>query len=85
MSAKTDRYIKVSEGWKLRRGKNEYLRHLNDERITRGEAITAKCYECNAGYDDEKAGDCNSPLCPLYQYMPYREGRVRANDTESTP
>jgi hypothetical protein len=82
MNVKTERYVNVAEHWKLRKGKNEYLKHLNDERLTRTEAMTAKCYECNAGYDDDKPGDCNVPACPLHQYMPYRADR---NKRDLTP
>ena len=75
MNAKMERFIRVQEEWKLRKGKNELLAHLNGETLTRSEAITAKCYECNAGYDDDKPGDCNITTCPLHQYMPYNESR----------
>ncbi len=58
------------------RGKKELLKHLNDEKVTKGEAIIAKCYECNGYYIDGKA-DCKMPDCPLYPYMIYREGGPR--------
>jgi hypothetical protein len=74
-TCKTEQYIAVREGWPLRRGKKELLRHLKDEEITCREAIIAKCYECMGGYDE--VGDCNVPKCPLYPWMPYRHGGPR--------
>lgn len=53
-------------------GRKEICAHLNGEHLTRGEAILAKCYECNGYYADGKA-DCKIPVCPLYGFMPYRD------------
>jgi hypothetical protein len=57
---------------KKAKGRAEYLKHIKGERLTRGEAIRATCYECSGFYD---AGlvDCEIPKCPLYRYMPYAE------------
>jgi hypothetical protein len=38
-------------------------------------AILAQCYECN-GYE-EGGVDCLGVSCPLYQFMPYRKGRIK--------
>jgi len=43
---------------------------LKGNKITRDEAIKAKCYECNGAYADG-TGDCNIESCPLHLYMPY--------------
>jgi hypothetical protein len=53
------------------KGKTDLLNHLNGERITRNQAIKAKCYDCLGFYSDGKM-DCLQPECPLYPYMPYR-------------
>jgi len=52
-------------------GKKELLRHLYGERITRGESILAKCFDCMGYYIDGKA-DCLITTCPHYSFMPYR-------------
>lgn len=59
-------------------GKKELCRHLNGERLTRSEAILAKCYECNGCYSDGKA-DCEIPACPLYSFMPYQKMNCDSN------
>jgi hypothetical protein len=60
--------------WQLRKGKSEYLRHLEGGKpLTARQAILAKCYECNCGYDDG-AEDCKIFACPLYCFMPFRAG-----------
>lgn len=53
-------------------GRKEIYSHLNGKHLTRGEAILAKCYECNGYYANGKA-DCKIPVCPLYNFMPYRQ------------
>ena len=54
-------------------GKNEYLKFLKGEQITRREAMLAKCYECTCYYDGTER-DCLIPDCPLYPYNPYASG-----------
>lgn len=51
-------------------GRNEYKRLLEGGRLTRGEQIKAKCYECCGGYADG-AGDCGVSACPIYPSHPY--------------
>jgi hypothetical protein len=62
-------------------GKEDFLRHLNGEALTRGEAISAKCYDCCCHYADGKA-DCEMPECPLYGFMPYKN---MTRDVEQIP
>jgi len=54
----------------LAQGKNELLKFLGGDSITRKEAMLAKCYECMNGYIDGK-NDCCIKTCPLYSKMPY--------------
>lgn len=61
----------------LAKGKNELLKHLAGDRLTLKQAIQSKCYECNGYYVDGKA-DCKMPDCPLYPFMPYNPGKIRA-------
>jgi hypothetical protein len=39
---------------------------------TRAEAGLWKCNECSGHYADGKV-DCMNPVCPLYEWMPYRK------------
>jgi hypothetical protein len=54
------------------KGRNELIKHLNGQRLTRKQAAYAKCYDCMCGYIDGK-NDCRIPDCPLYPFMPYRD------------
>ena len=53
-------------------GKKDLTNHLDGERLTKGQAIVAKCYDCVCGYIDGKRS-CGVPECPLFPFMPYRE------------
>lgn len=52
-------------------GKTNLRKHLCEEKLTRDQAIKAKCCECLGYYIDGRA-DCETPDCPLYPFMPYR-------------
>jgi hypothetical protein len=54
------------------RGRSELIAALKGKKMSRGQAIKAKCYECMLGYADGTM-DCMVPHCPLYYYMPYRD------------
>lgn len=41
------------------------------EKLTRSNAMAAKCHQCSGEYFDGKS-DCNVPVCPLYNWMPYK-------------
>ena len=47
------------------------VKHLYGEKISRGQAMTAKCADCMGCYVDGRI-DCEVPECPMYNYMPYR-------------
>lgn len=79
-----ERLITNVKNWELRKGKAEYLRHLEGgDPLTRSEAMTAKCYDCCCGYPGGEADskDCKIETCALYPWMPYREGGVRKSRT----
>lgn len=42
-------------------------------------AILAHCYVCNG--ELEGGVDCLTVSCPLYQFMPYRKGRIKKQMT----
>lgn len=52
-------------------GSRALARYLAGGRLSRTQAILAKCCECNCDYADGRA-DCGIPKCPLYQWHPYR-------------
>ncbi len=53
------------------RGRKELIRHLQGKPLQRGQAITAKCYDCMGYFSDGKV-DCLLPACPLHAFMPYK-------------
>ena len=60
------------------RGGAEMKEHLKaaeegkDSKLSRKEAMEAKCFDCLGWYDDGRQ-DCLMPKCPMYRYMPYRD------------
>jgi hypothetical protein len=50
-------------------GRPEYKKHLLGERLTRGQAIKAACYECMGFYVDGVIS-CQIPECSLYLNNP---------------
>lgn len=60
-------------------GGKEWDMFKRGERLTQREAIKAQCYACTGEYDGG-VGDCESDLCPLYEYMPYRKRRLPFED-----
>jgi len=52
-------------------GYKELKKYMSGKKLTRKEAILAKCYDCCGGYVDGRF-DCECENCPLYDYMPYR-------------
>ena len=58
--------------WPKKSGKADYLRFLNDEKLTRSEALKAKCYECVAGEDTQP---CLVQYCPLIDYCQWGKGK----------
>jgi hypothetical protein len=50
--------------------KSAFLKFQKGEPLTRKQAMSAQCYECN-GYSVERAHDCLGTSCPLYQWSPW--------------
>jgi len=59
-------------------GTSYQLQHEAGKRLTRGQAILAKCADCMGNYVDGRT-DCEMPKCPLYTWMPYK-GKSRIVD-----
>ena len=52
-------------------GYKELKKYMSGKRLTRKEAMLAKCYDCCGGYIDGRI-DCGCKGCPMYDYMPYK-------------
>jgi hypothetical protein len=48
------------------KGDIQYRKFLKGEKLTRKEAMLAKCYECNGLVDSRE--DCEVDTCPMYGY-----------------
>ncbi len=53
-------------------GSASLWKHRDGGRLSRTQAILAKCADCCGDYVDERS-DCEIPRCPLYPWQPYRE------------
>ena len=53
------------------KGRNELIAFLNGKKLTRAEAMKAKCYDC-MGYFADGTLDCKLKNCPMYDYRPYK-------------
>jgi len=62
---------------KLAQGQKQLSKHLAGDALSYKGAVLAKCYECTNGYADGRM-DCQVPKCPLYGFMPFRDGRKKA-------
>jgi len=63
--------IEILETAPTSSGKRLLLKHLYGDKLTRNEAIFAKCCDCMGYFIDGRA-DCETVECPLYPFMPYR-------------
>lgn len=75
--------MKIPNNAPKSRGLTMLRRRANGERLTRDEAIAAKCCECSGYYLDGRT-DCSVTDCALYPYMPYRKGR-KVRETVADP
>jgi hypothetical protein len=57
------------------KGQKQYEQFKSGKSLTPKQAILAQCYVCNG--ENEGGVDCLGVSCPLYQFMPYREGRTK--------
>lgn len=64
-----ERFIKSAKNGTKRAGQKDLLKHLAGKRLTRTQAIKAKCYDCNGMGEDDT---CEMAECPLHPYSPYR-------------
>nr|BDD44712.1 hypothetical protein 18 [bacterium] len=60
--------LRSAQKGKGRAGKKDLIKHLKGERITRPQAVKAKCYDC-MGMGEQTV--CSLKGCALYPYSPY--------------
>lgn len=61
---------------KSAKGKRDFLKYAEGEMITPMEGIRAKCYDCQAFFEDiAGVRDCGVKTCPLYPFNPYSSDR----------
>lgn len=65
-------YEQIDEHGVTSRGKTQMLRHLNGDKLTRNQSISAKCFDCMGWYQDGRL-DCRMPNCPLFPFRSYKE------------
>ena len=53
------------------KGRAEMFKHLNGERLSRGQALKAVCYDCMGWFSDGKM-DCGIPTCAAFPFRPYK-------------
>ncbi len=66
--------MNIKTNGKKTQGRNSWLKHMRDEKITRKGAMLAKCYDCCGGYIDGVVS-CQVTKCPLFPFMPYRKNQ----------
>lgn len=62
--------LESAKSGKKRRGKRDLITHLTGKKLTWGQAIQAKCYDCN-GMGEQI--DCDNLECPLLPYAKCRK------------
>ena len=80
-----EKHIADVEKWPRKTGKIHYLRFLQGEKLTRAQAIQAKCYECVQGGDTRP---CLVSTCPLISFCQWNskvsKGIVKSSDTRKS-
>jgi hypothetical protein len=66
--------LKSAKSGKARAGQRELVRWLEGGRLTRAQAVKAKCYDCSGMGD---SGKCDLEGCPLLPFSPYSLLEVR--------
>ena len=56
------------------KGAREFGMYKKGKKLTRGQSMRAKCYECNG--EEESRADCLVDTCPMYPYRLYPEKAI---------
>ena len=75
-----EQHISNVRKWKKKAGKAHYLRFLQGGKLTRDEAIQAKCYDCVCGEDTEP---CSVPTCALNAFCPWNKPKKAKTSTSN--
>ena len=62
-------------------GKTNLINFLEGKHITRKEAISAYCYDCQ-GYCEDGRVECEQLQCPLYSYSQFNKYNINKSDKE---
>ena len=65
--------LESAKSGKRRDGQVVLIKHLEGRRLTRSQAIRAKCYDCDGMGD---SGVCGLVECSLYPFSPYARQEV---------
>jgi len=65
--------LKSAKAGLQRAGRKELIKHLEGGKITRMQAMKAKCYDCNGMGE---SGECDIEGCPLLPFSPFRSRKV---------
>lgn len=61
----------------LSKGKKHLIKHLEGGKLSRSEAMQAKCYDCMGHFVDGRQ-DCMLEACPMFNYRPYKDGETNS-------
>jgi len=64
------------------KGRRYYEKFKRGEKLTLGQSVKAQHYVCNG--EEEGGEDCKGKSCPLYQFMPYRKGKILKPKRQAT-
>ena len=74
--------VSVKRGGRFR-GRDQLIKYLEGGRLTQGEAILAKCYDCMGFYNEGKK-DCGIASCALYRFMPYNPNKLKSRTPKAS-
>jgi hypothetical protein len=69
---------------KTARGNTQLQRHLDGKKLTRSQAVNAKCSDCMCNFEDGLVS-CEIPSCPLFPFMVYRKKSPRTPKIDQIP
>lgn len=70
------RIDEINKYGKTARGQKELIGHLEGQRLTLKQAVSAYCYSCMGYFADGKV-DCGMKHCPLHPFMAYNPNREK--------
>lgn len=71
--------LESAKSGKKRSGRRFLIAHLEGKRITRTQAVKAKCYDCDGMGE---AGLCDLVECPLLPFSPFKLKAKKIKDAK---